>query len=214
MKKLMTFLALVIFALGVHAQSDRYIKAMEQKVAAFDTTFSSTGLTALANDFERIAEAEKTQWLPYYYAALAQANSGIMMAGSDASKSDAIADRAESLLGKAAALTQDNAELQVVRKLIANLRMLADPTNRYMTYGQEGAQALAKARSLSPNNPRVTLLEAQDKFYTPEQFGGNKAEAKQLFETALKQLDSEKPESSIHPHWGRPAVQYFLGQIK
>lgn len=218
MKKVYSLLLLLFFYGAVQAQSDRFMAAMQQKVAAFDTTFSVNGLTALANDFERIADAEKTQWLPYYYAALAQVNGGMMMTGGnmnggDASKTDPIADRAESLLNKAAALTTDNAELHVVRKMIANLRMMADPMNRYMTYGQEGARALAKAKELDPANPRVTLLEAQDKFYTPEQFGGSKDEAKKLFEETVKRLDAHKPQTSIHPHWGRPAAQYFLGQF-
>jgi hypothetical protein len=218
MKKVFALFALLIFFCAAQAQTDRFMAAMQQKIAAYDTTFSVSGLTALANDFERIAAAEKNQWLPYYYAALAQVAGGTMMtggnmAGGDASKTDPIADRAESLLNKAAALTPDNAELHVVRKMIANLRMMADPMNRYMTYGPQGAQALAKAKELDPQNPRVTLLEAQDKYYTPEQFGGSKEEAKKLFEETVKRLDAHKPQTAIHPHWGRPVAQYFLGQM-
>ena len=93
MKKVYSLLLLLFFYGAVQAQSDRFMAAMQQKVAAFDTTFSVNGLTALANDFERIADAEKTQWLPYYYAALAQVNGGMMMTGGnmnggDASKTD------------------------------------------------------------------------------------------------------------------------------
>jgi hypothetical protein len=32
----------------------------------------------LANNFERIATAEKNQWLPYYYAAFCQVNLGFI----------------------------------------------------------------------------------------------------------------------------------------
>ena len=52
---------------------------MEARVAAIDTTRNPSELTDLANAFERIADAEKTQWLPYYYAALAAVNSGYSM---------------------------------------------------------------------------------------------------------------------------------------
>jgi len=31
-------------------------------------------------------------------------------------------------------------------------------------------------------------MEGQDKFFTPEQFGGSKAEAKILFETGIKKV--------------------------
>lgn len=218
MKKFFLIAFFTMAAAAGFAQSEKYMKAMEPKVAAIDTTVSISGLTELANAFERIGDAEKNQWLPYYYAALANVNSGLMMStgdmGGNADKTDPIADKAEGLLGKAAALTADNAELHIVRKMIANLRMLGDPMNRYMTYGPQGEEALAKAKSMSPDNPRIYLLEAQDKFFTPEQFGGSKEEAKTLFQTAMKKYETEKPETALHPHWGKPVTQYFLGQIK
>jgi hypothetical protein len=86
--------------------------------------------------------------------------------------------------------------------------------NRYMTYGPVAQQALETAKKLNPANPRVYLLEGQDKFYTPEQFGGSKTEAKKLFEETIVKVDAFKPESSIHPHWGKSVAQYFLAQIK
>ena len=58
------------------------------------------------------------------------------------------------------------------------------------------------------------MLEGQDKFFTPEQFGGSKAEAKVLFEKSIQLFASNKPKSSIDPHWGLGSVQYFLSQIK
>ena len=46
--------------------------------------------------------------------------------------------------------------------------------NRYMQYGPIAEQALQKAIKLNPENPRIYLLQGQDKFYTPEQYGGSK----------------------------------------
>ncbi|MCW3074189.1 MAG: hypothetical protein JWP69_1258 [Flaviaesturariibacter sp.] len=199
------------------AQSEKMVKAMEAKVAAIDTTRNPAALVELANTFERIAEAEKTQWLPYYYAALAQINSGYMgMNGANAMKGgltavvDPIADRAEVLLNKAEALSKDNSEIYVVKKMIAGLRMMGDPMNRYMTFGSQAAEALETAKKLNKENPRIYYLEGQDKFYTPEQFGGSKAEAKKLFELALQKFETFKPENSIAPNWGRGNTQYFL----
>ncbi|MEJ7671851.1 MAG: hypothetical protein WKF59_03885 [Chitinophagaceae bacterium] len=53
----------------------------------------------LANNFERIADAEKTQWLPYYYAAYCNVMNAFME--QDKTKVDAIADKAEELITKA-----------------------------------------------------------------------------------------------------------------
>lgn len=221
MKKTISLLLLVTFATTVFAQSDKYAAAMAPKVAVFDTTRSADGLKDLANSFERIGDAEKTQWLPYYYAALAQAMSGYMMmdpqnpaGGGMGDKTDPIADKAEALLNKAEAMQKDNSEIYVVKKMIATLRMMADPQSRYMTYGPQAQEALETAKKLNPENPRVYMLEGQDKFYTPEQFGGSKTEAKKLFETAMQKFDAFKPVNNLQPVWGRHTTEYFLSQAK
>ena len=190
---------------------------MEQLVPAVDTTMTPDGLNNLANSFQRIADAEKNQWLPYYYAALANVSAAYMMSMGQmgmADKTDPIADKAETLLNKADELSKDNSEIYCVKKMIASLRLIGDPQNRYMTFGPAAEEALATAKSLNPANPRVTLLEAQDKLFTPEQFGGSKTEAKALLEDAVKKFEAFKPESTIHPSWGLRSAQYFLTQVK
>lgn len=218
MKKLILLSLAFVLIISVHAQSDKYVKAMEARIVAIDTTRDHSGLTDLANAFERIAEAEKNQWLPYYYAALAMVNSGYSMPGAMtggmAAKLDPIADRAEQLLNNADALSPNNSEIYIIKKMIASLRMIADPMTRFMKYGPEAAQALATAKKLDPENPRVYLLEGQDKYFTPEEYGGSKAEAKKLLETSLAKFEVQKPVSSIAPSWGRNIASYYLSQTK
>jgi len=199
--------------------SDKFVKAMEAKVVAADSTQSAEGMIDLANAFERIAEAEKTQWLAYYYAALCNVNAGLRMGGSDImqgnpEKTDPLADKADVLIKKAEEMMKDNSEIFVVKKMIATLKMMGDPMNRFMTYGPEASTALATARKLNPDNPRTYLLEGQDKFFTPEQFGGSKTEAKVLFETAIKKFELQKPETNIHPSWGLVSTKYFYAQCQ
>ena len=98
--------------------------------------------------------------------------------------------------------------------MIANLRMAPAEMERYMKYGPQGAQYLETAKKLNPENPRVLLLEAQDKFYTPEQFGGSKTEAKKLFDQAIVKFDAFKPASTIDPSWGKAMTQYFIPHLK
>ena len=98
--------------------------------------------------------------------------------------------------------------------MIASLRMMADPMSRFLQYGPVAEEALTMATKLNPANPRVYLLQGQDKFFTPEQYGGSKKEAKKLFEEALKRYDTFKPFSELEPNWGRRSAQYFLNQIK
>ena len=187
MKRIILSLAIATVFLAANAQSERYKAAMEKLVPAIDTTRSVTGLTELANSFQRIAEAEKTQWLPYYYAALANVNSAnVLFTTGQTEQIDPLTDKAAPLLAKAEELQKDNSEIFCLKKMLNTAKMMADPQNRYMTYGPAAAEALARAKELNPENPRVYLLEGQDLFFTPEQFGGDKQEARKRFEEALK----------------------------
>ncbi|HET6721518.1 MAG TPA: hypothetical protein VFH07_02160 [Chitinophagaceae bacterium] len=221
MKKTIFILCIMFIAGFSFAQMpEKFVKAMEPKIAAVDTTSSIQGLTDLANAFERIAEAEKNQWLAYYYAAFCNASAGLMVGGggdimaAKADKTDPYADKAEKQIKKAEEMMKDNAEIYIVKKMIATLRMIGDPMNRYMTYGPEAQAMLDEAKKLDANNPRVYLLEGQDKFYTPQEFGGSKEEAKILFEKSKQLFETFKPASTVHPNWGKGTVSYMLSQYK
>ena len=216
MKKLILVMASAIaFCTTALSQDEKYTMAIESKMAAIDTVRKPEELVALSASFERIAEAEKTKWIPYYYAALTLVNSAYFtgMENLKADKVDPIADKAEALITKAESLSPKNSEIYIVKKMIASLRMMADPMNRYMTYGPKAEEALQMAMQINPNNPRVYLLQAQDKYFTPEQYGGSKEEAKKLFQMADKMYSVFKPASTIDPVWGKPQVDYFLAQM-
>lgn len=220
MKNIILLVALCLSTPVLFAQSEKYKSAMKDKIAVLDTTRGVTDMKDLSALFERIGDAEKTQWLPYYYAALAQVNAGNFIYVNNVSNPaelknlDAMADKADQLVTKAEALSKENSEIFTVKKMIASLRMMVDPMSRYMTYGPKAQEALETAKKLNPENPRIYLLEGQDKFYTPEEYGGSKTEAKKLFEEALKKYDSFKPATELDPNWGKNTTQYFLSQIK
>lgn len=213
MRRFITALFICAITINASAQSDKYVKAMEEKVVALDTTRSAAGLQSLANAFERIAIAEKQQWLPYYYAALANINMGYGMTQSgNLAGIDAVTDKAEALIAQAEALSSNNAEIFILKKMAHSLRFMVDPQSRYMQYAPMAQAAMEKAKALDPENPRIYLLEGQDKFYTPEQYGGSKTEAKKLFELAAQKYNNFKPASSIAPAWGKAINNYFLTQ--
>ncbi len=218
MKKVIVVIISMSMTLLSFSQSEKYIQAMQKLVPAVDTTREASKLLEISNSFERIAEAEKTQWLPYYYAALTRINYGftvidmsnIMEAKAD--KVDPIGDKVKVLLAKADELSKNNSEIYVVKKLLYSFYMLGDVMNRYMTDGEEARKALETAKQLNPENPRVYLQEGIDLFNTPEQFGGSKQGGKRKLEEAIKKFESFKPESNIHPSWGLATASYFLQQ--
>src|SRR6218665_409292 len=123
MKKI--FLMLFSFAVVnlTMAQNEKYTKAMEAKLAQFDSVKTTAGYIDLSNAFQRIGDAEKTQWLPYYYAAIALSTVGWT---DNNIEKDANAEKIKALCAKAEAI-ENNAEICAVRNMAATQQMLVDP---------------------------------------------------------------------------------------
>ena len=209
MKKTILSMIIICFCVTSFAQSNKYSPVMKKNISMLDSAMQKGNAKELANNFERIGDAEKTQWLPYYYAAYSQILS--TYTEKDKSKIDPVADKAEELITKAESIAgKENSEIDVIKSMIASTHMMVDPQSRYMQYGAASSSNIEKAKALDPTNPRPVYLEAQSKFYTPEAFGGGKAIAKPLFEKALAMFDTFKTESELHPTWGKSVTQYFL----
>lgn len=85
---------------------------------------------------------------------------------------------------------------------------------RWQTEGQAAQVALNEAKKLDPENPRISILEAEDLYFTPEQFGGNKQKGIELFKKALEQFKTYKTKTSIDPNWGQGEANYMISQAK
>ena len=204
-------LSLFLFVgITVIAQTS-FEKAMTEQVAQVEQQKTSDEFTALANDFKRIGDKEKTQWLPYYYAAFSTIQKGrLAMRDGKMAELDAIAAEAQKSLDLALNLNKDNAENLILQKMIHSLKMMVDPQSRFMSEGMLAKEALEKAEKADPTNPRISLLKAEDTYFTPEQFGGSKTKGLELFQKSLDQFKVYKPKSTLDPNWGKVEAEYFL----
>ena len=209
MKKLLFAMCLMT---GIIAFSQTaYDKVMTEKIASIEKHQTADEFTALANDFKRIGDKEKTQWLPYYYAAFSTIQKGRMaMREGKVDDLDPIAADAQKSLDLAMDLSKDNAENLILQKMIHGLKMMVDPQARFMSEGMLAADALSKAEKIDAGNPRITLMKAEDTYFTPEQFGGSKARGLELFQKSLEQFKIYKTKSALDPSWGKGEAEYFL----
>ena len=213
MKKSILVSTFILCTSIIFAQNSKYESAMKANINQLDSIRVNNNAQQLANSFIRIGDAEKTQWLPYYYAAYCTVEQAMLE--KDNSKKDPLADKATELLTKAEKiLGKENSEIDVIKSMIATVHMTVDPQSRYMTYMSDINDNIQKAESLDSTNPRPYLLQAENKFYTPEQFGGGKDAAKEYFDKANTLYQNFKPETDLSPSWGEPALQYFLSQYK
>jgi hypothetical protein len=204
---------LIATATFTFAQSDKYESAMKSNISQLDSLVPKGNFEELANNFIRIGDAEKTEWLPYYYAAYCISAQGLQE--KDNTKNDALADKASGLIKKAETiLGKENSETDVIKAMIATIHMTVDPQSRYMTYGQEINENIQKAETLDPTNPRPVLFEAESKYFTPEAYGGGKDAAKELFDKANQLYVNFKPETDLSPNWGKTTLDHFLSQYK
>lgn len=206
--------AAVVFSIAAHAQSDKYTEAMKKNLSIFESAKTAADFESAAAAFQRVGDAEKTQWLPYYWAGLSLTRVGWMyypddkgvtaVKATDLSGAMAgLASRINEMCDKAdaqAKTNEDKSEIMILRNMAATQQMLVDPPGRYMTFGAEAGADLQKAISLNANNPRAYYMQGMSLYGTPEQFGGGKAAAKPLFQKAvdLGKAEEAKP---LYPHW-------------
>ncbi len=207
--KSLLFSLLVFSVFYSSGQSDRYIDAMKKNMALFDSAKTTADLQAVSNTFERIGDAEKTQWLPYYYAGLTLSTSGWNDTKID---KDANSARINALCDKAEALDK-NSEIYVLRNMSATQQMMVDPQTRWQTYGAEANKDLQIAIRLNPDNPRIYYLQGESMMGTPVAFGGGKDKAKPLFEKSIVLFKTDKPKP-LWPNWGLARAQEQLAKCQ
>lgn len=194
------------------AQSEEYQQTMEDIVANIQSSAFGEDLLPYANQMERIADVEKKEWLPLYWAAFCYMINNYTEPVAE--KKDQMLEKAEQLIAAASAIQPDNDEIEVLKANIASARIGVDPQNRWQKYGAISAMAIEKAKRIHADNPRITLHEAQSIYYMPEAFGGGKQKALPLLKKALEQFSTFKPSSAIMPNWGAEVAQMMLEEAE
>jgi hypothetical protein len=205
-------LFLFLFSTIALAQEDRYTSAMQKNLFKMDSARTAEDFLKISNSFERIADVEKSKWMPYYYSVLCLINASFM--DSSNAKKDSYLDKADLLLRKADSLQPNSSEIYTLKGFSAMARMVVSPYERYMQYGQLYNSLLQKAKELDPNNPRPEYLLGQSTLNTPEQFGGGRKAALTILKSSLDKYNKFKPETPISPNWGRNHLEEILKRIE
>ena len=213
MKKITLISLISFFSLITFAQSEKYTNAMKKSITLLDSAFAKPEIfLSIANTFERIGTTEKTEWLPFYYAAYCRVNYAFMQ--KDPAGNDPIAEKATALINTADSLQPNNSEISCVKSMIASVQMLVNPQQRFMQYGATSQKELQKAMQQDPTNPRPYMLKGQSLKYTPEQFGGGCKNALPQLEIAMEKFTSFKAVSEIYPSWGKSYTGDIIKQCK
>jgi hypothetical protein len=215
MKKILLLMTVSFAVLYSFGQSDRYSGAMKKNLAEIDSSLikgNADGLASVAANFERIGDAEKSLWLPYYYSAYCHVMCAFVK--NDPISNDGFADKADQALAKAEALEKNNSEISLLKAMITSSRMLVNPMQRWMELGPKIQQYSQESMTQDPTNPRPHWFNGVSLKNTPEQFGGGCGTAKPALQKAMELFGNFKPASELHPNWGRQVCERDLSDCK
>lgn len=206
--KIKITLALLMLVNVLNAQNTKLENALLKNLTSMYEAKTTEEVQNAVNGFERVADAEKTEWLPQYYAGYANIMLG--MRQQDNAKKDEYYDRALSYIDKADEISKDNSEIYVLKSWATGMKISVDPMNRGRELGPVSGMLIQKAVELNPENPRAHFLRGQSALYTPEQFGGGKEIAKEHLQMAVEKFKTFKPSSPAMPAWGEKQAQDAL----
>lgn len=171
----------------------------------------------LASEFANIAEAQKINWLPWYYAALCNAKIGWLLQN-DGDLIEPFAKKADEQIQKSLSLLdttkqkKELSEVYCVLSMVKRANVFVNPMTYGREYGPAASQYIQSARKINPENPRAIYLEGWEKYATPKMWGGDKKKAKELLELAAQRLNTQQV-SDGYPHWGKKEVEEALKKL-
>lgn len=197
-----SFIILVFCSLSIFGFSNEaYEKAMTESIEKLNQAKTIPEYIEIANQFERISNSEKGEWIPLYYASFAYIM--ISFQETENAKKDQYLDQAQKYLDQAMTIEPNESELHLLQGFLYPSRITVDPMTRGMELMPEMNKSLDKALELNPDNPRVYFLRATMTFHMPEAYGGGATKALPLYQTAEEKFRIFVPKTTISPNWGK-----------
>ncbi len=190
----------------INAQSN-YEKGMQKAFSLWGTK-----ATEASNLFERIANAESNNWLPFYYAA--QINIINSFGEKDEKKLNAQLKKAQDLINEATTISKDNPEILVLQALLHTAWVAYDGATYGMTLSGKVIELYTKAARIDPENPRVVYCKAEWDMGGAKYFGQDTTPFCKDLERAIELFANFKPETPFHPNWGKERAAQVLASCK
>lgn len=209
------YIFLILIGVGISktikAQQSNYNHQLQKQIILFHQTKNHQSFKKLGATFKQLADVQKNDWLPYYYAATCYA---IFALESPKDEIDNLCQQADKLAKTADSLYKNNSEVLVLKSMICAARILVNQQNRAHKYGVQSLKYANEAIRLDSENPRAYLLKAQNILNTPKALGGGKEKALPIFKIALDKYNKAKTSSPLYPHWGKQQIEDGLENTK
>jgi hypothetical protein len=207
MKTVLFILSFLLANVG-HTMAGKYENSMKAAIKKLNEATNMDTHHDVAATFERIGEAEKTLWLPYYYSGLAYIWSSHL--STDMAVIDGELDKAQKMVEKAGELSSDNDEIVTLQGYIYMMRVAVDPATRGMQYSSMAMEELGRAVSINRENPRATMILGRMQLGMYQFMGMDTSESCGIIERANMLFKNHKPASELDPVWGSRDAAAFL----
>jgi tetratricopeptide (TPR) repeat protein len=202
-----------MITLAGFSQKDQYATNMKANIDKMYHSQTIEDYQLSANTFERIALAEKKEWLPSYYTAYCYIMMAFMAQKPD--QIDPYLDLAQKHLDKALVIAGKEAELYVLQGMLHQARISVDFMGRGMTYSQMAQGSLEEALKIDPKNPRAFYLMGMNVYSTPKMYGGGPEVALPLFKRAQENFElGESISNDLMPAWGKENNEQMLAECE
>ncbi|WP_339839640.1 hypothetical protein [uncultured Maribacter sp.] len=205
--KTVLLVATLILSLNLSSQTP-YEKGMSK---AFEL-WQEQKNTEAVQLFERIATAEKNNWLPPYYAGLIEVISSFSI--KDEALLTTKLTRAKVFLDIAASISEDNPEIMISYALLNTAYIAFDGQKYGMTLSGENTAIYKKAQSISPNNPRVILSKAEWDMGSAKFFGKSITPFCEDIDRAIVLFEEEEQTIPFYPYSGLERAEEISANCK
>jgi len=193
---------LTFFTFTTMTSQNSYEKGMSK---AFELWGSQKPDEAI-NLFERIAKAEKENWIPYYYAA--QVHIITTFGIKDAEEIESRLKKGKDFLNEARTFSKDNAEILIMEAMLNTAYVAYNPSVYGMTHSAKVEELYQRAKKLDPENPRATLNHAEWKMGSAKFWGKDPKAFCPEVEKAILYFEKEANNTTpFYPKWGLDQVK-------
>jgi hypothetical protein len=207
--KLSFFIILITlgFIGSANAQS-QYESGMKK---AFDLYSDAKPMDASAM-FERIAIAEKDNWIPYYYAAQTLITASFET--KDVTFVNEILKKADTFIKAGEKISPDNSELITLEGLLYTGYVAMDPQAFGMVYSDKINNLHTRAIKLDESNPRAHLNKIEYAMGAARFFGQDLSKFCESIKETRSLFENQETSEPFYPEHGEDRVDILLKQCK
>lgn len=159
---------------------------------------------------ERIAQAEKDNWIPAYYQAMVLTTASFQEKNKETQAK--YIQSAEDILNTSA--QDNNPEWLVLRAMNKTALMITDPMTKAKELSPSIIGLYKKALAIAPNNPRAVLGLAEFQMNAKKYFNQDTSKECEDVKKALSLFNEEKVSVPFGPSWGKDRAEQLVKECK